>query len=52
MPHWPQTVSKAFRVSTAPVAPLLHTPLVMMARAVRVQMTMVSMKTSSTPYMP
>ena len=52
MPHLPQTVLNAARVRTAPVSPLFQTPLERMARAVRVQMMIVSMNTSMIPYIP
>ena len=52
VPTLPSTLRKAAKVRTTPVSPLLQTPLVMMARAVRVQTTTVSMNTSRMPYIP
>ena len=48
----PIPVAKAFRVRVAPVAPLLHTPVMIITRQVKVQTTIVSINTSNAPRNP
>ena len=48
----PNTVSKADMVSSEPVEPDFHTPVIAIAKAVAEQMIIVSINTSKMPHSP